>query len=63
MTGPTNSDRISLKTLLDGEPLADALEEWNEDGIYPALCRHGCEVEVDGICEHGCPSAMGAVGI
>lgn len=24
----------------------------------PALCRHGCAVDLRGACDHGCPSAL-----
>jgi hypothetical protein len=33
------------------------------DGICPACCSEGCEVEPDGHCEHGCPSVLVAAGL
>ena len=29
----------------------------------PALCRYGCKVELEGACEHGCPSVLKALMI
>jgi hypothetical protein len=34
-----------------------------EDENAPALCDHGCEVEPDGKCCHGCPSILRAAGL
>lgn len=34
-----------------------------DDSVVPACCSEGCEVEPDGRCEHGCPSALLAFGI
>ncbi len=34
-----------------------------DDSIVPACCSESCEVEPDGRCEHGCPSALLAAGI
>lgn len=33
------------------------------DGVCPALCDEGCEVEPDGTCEHGCPSILIRMGM
>jgi hypothetical protein len=33
------------------------------DENAPALCEHGCEVEPDGKCCHGCPSILRAAGL
>lgn len=33
-----------------------ALTYYEFSGTVPAMCYHGCEVEIDGICEHGNPS-------
>jgi hypothetical protein len=30
--------------------------------VVPACCQHGCQVEPDGKCEHGCPSPLVALG-
>ena len=29
----------------------------------PALCRYECKVELEGACEHGCPSVLKALMI
>ena len=29
----------------------------------PALCRYGCKVKLEGVCEHGCPSVLKALMI
>lgn len=41
----------------------NAAQEFSFDGICPALCSEGCEVEPDGECEHGCPSLLIALGV
>lgn len=33
------------------------------DAIIPACCKHGCMVEPDGTCEHGCESVLLAMGM
>jgi len=38
--------------------LLKALRHYSNEGVIPALCYHGCEVEPDGICEHGNPSPL-----
>jgi hypothetical protein len=38
--------------------LADALEDYSEDDICPALCSKDCQVEPDGHCPHGAPSLL-----
>jgi hypothetical protein len=49
--------------LHDEAEVMDFLESVTFEGICPALCDEGCEVEPDGRCEHGCPSVMLALGI
>lgn len=49
--------------ICNGTDMMDALEEWNSDGIVPAMCKEGCEVEPDGICEHGCQSILLRMGV
>jgi len=34
------------------------LQEMCQDSVVPACCSEGCEVEPDGICEHGCKSVL-----
>lgn len=49
---------------LDNQPaLMKYVEPLVTDGICPALCDEGCEVEPDGSCEHGAPSLLIALGI
>jgi hypothetical protein len=31
--------------------------------LAPALCMYGCQVELEGACEHGCPSVLKALMI
>ena len=54
--------QITLKEWLaeNGYPTADeASAEYGQlDGLYPALCSDGCEVEPDGHCPHGAPSCF-----
>lgn len=61
----SNPYRISARQLAEelGVELMELLEESMMDGVAPACCTEGCEVEPDGRCEHGCPSVMLAVGI
>ena len=61
-----NEARLSLKDWINREGLTqDSFWAWAEtvDGTCPALCRHGCEVEPDGYCEHACPSVLLATGL
>jgi hypothetical protein len=46
-----------------GTDMQEALTDWVTDSVVPAMCKDGCEVEPDGICEHGCPSILVAVGV
>lgn len=43
------------------EPSIEQLMEWEESGICEAT--DGCEVEPDGVCEHGCKSWLIVMGI
>lgn len=61
--------RISIKTYRKEEGLLDD-SAWVEfvnhlvlDSVCPALCSEWCEVEPDGVCEHGCPSILLAMGM
>ena len=31
--------------------------------LAPALCKHACRVDLEGTCEHGCPSVLKALMI
>jgi hypothetical protein len=57
----SNPYRISLRKMAEDYGYDDVMEflegECN-DSVVPALCLHGCEVEPDGRCEHGCPSPL-----
>lgn len=61
---PKNPFRISLRTLAEEQGFSDTMEFIGtlDDSIVPACCSQGCEVEPDGRCEHGCPSALIAAG-
>lgn len=59
--------RISPDQLAENEGYDDALTFLEETGIgydsvVPACCDAGCEVEPDGICSHGHPSILLAIG-
>jgi len=60
--------RLSKKELLaqeglDPDELMEQLELWMCDGSCPAMCGEGCEVELDGRCQHGHPSCFIAWGL
>lgn len=63
-----NPHRISVRDffqtngLTEEDAQIDFIESTTFDGVAPALCREGCEVEPDGRCEHGCPSILLALG-
>ena len=65
---PVNPYRITARNFFESNGLAeeeaqiDFIESTTFEGIAPALCREGCEVESDGRCEHGCPSILLALG-
>lgn len=61
-----NPDRISVREYADDfgvETISELIVEYADESSVPAMCRHGCEVEPDGRCEHGCPSLLLAVGV
>ena len=63
---PKNPNRISLKQAAEDEgyeSVMEYLEEGCSDSVVTALCIHGCSVEPDGRCEHGCPSPLLAAGL
>lgn len=45
------------------DDLMDAAEEWMSEGVVPALCSEHCQVEPDGTCPHGFPSALMAMRV
>ena len=61
-----NPDRISVAMLASihgHDDIDEFIETECNDSVVMACCRHGCEVEPDGRCEHGCPSPLLALGI
>jgi hypothetical protein len=64
-----NPHRSSVQQWREEEGLTDltafdkALEGFIIDGVVPAMCDEGCEVEPDGRCEHKCPSILLAMGM
>jgi len=42
-------------------PTIEELEEWLSEGVAEAT--DGCPVELDGTCEHGCPSWLIELGL
>lgn len=44
--------------ITSGTEMVDALDEWRQDDLVPALCHHGCEVKQHETCKHGCPSIL-----
>jgi len=43
--------------------LLTALQYYSNQGVVPAMCIHGCEIELDGVCKHGNPSPFRKLGI
>ena len=59
-----NQYRISIEELLIKEQrslLEIARATICSGNPAPALCLHGCQVELEGSCEHGCPSVLKAL--
>ena len=54
-------DEVSLTGATD--MLWLLLDFFSNQGSIPALCIHGCEVELDGVCEHGNPSPLIKLGL
>jgi len=50
------SERISADEVLENEGLT--LNEVVFESVIPACCSEGCQVEPDGVCEHGHPSVL-----
>jgi hypothetical protein len=61
-----NSNRLTMDEFRarDGRTLDEILQAVliGEENAT-ALCDHGCEVEPDGTCPHGCPSILLAAGL
>lgn len=49
-------ERISADEALENEGLT--LNEVVFESVIPACCSEGCQVEPDGVCEHGHPSVL-----
>lgn len=61
-----NQYRISIEELLRQEQrtlLDIARGTICRGDLGPALCRYRCQVELEGTCEHGCPSVLKALMI
>jgi len=61
-----NQYRISIAELLRKEQrtvLEIARGTICRGDLAPALCVHACQVELEGTCEHGCPSVLKALMI
>ena len=61
-----NDNLLTINEYLkrDGRSLMEIAEAvMFEDENAPALCEHGCEVEPDGKCCHGCPCILRAAGL
>lgn len=39
------------------------LEHIGIDSVHTALCTEYCDIEPDGVCEHGCPAPLVAAGL
>lgn len=57
----SDPNRITVRQALHNA--GTTLFEIMLDSVVPACCKHGCEVEPDGYCEHGCPSVLLAAGL
>lgn len=58
-----NIYRIKANEALDNAGIEPDDYEALSDSIVPACCSLGCDVEPDGICVHGNPSVLLAMGI
>lgn len=54
-------DELSISGVTD--TLWLLLDFFSNQGTIPALCIHTCEVELDGVCEHGNPSPLIKLGL
>jgi hypothetical protein len=57
---------VSVDSLADDygyDDVSEFLTNECNDSIVPACCSEGCDVEPDGRCEHGHPSALLAMGV
>ena len=58
--------RVTVSKLVQDEGFEDVVEAcelWVSEGICPAVCEDGCQVEPDGMCPHGHPSALIVLGM
>lgn len=67
---PSNPYRITATEALENEGFSDtpeSLEAFARNALFdatsPACCSEGCIVEPDGVCSHGCPSILIALGM
>lgn len=54
--------RITVKEALEYHGYDDIFE-LQFASVIPACCSEGCEVEPDGICQHGNPSVLITLGM
>lgn len=56
--------RISIgQTLIDHDISDEDILSLADDSIVPACCSEGCQVEPDGVCQHGCNSILIEMGV
>lgn len=60
---PSEKNPGKFKRLDEQPQLMAYVEPLVTDGVCPALCDEGCEVEPDGHCEHDAPSLLIALGL
>lgn len=56
-----NDYKITVKQVAEDygyDDISEFVQEMCQDSVVPACCSDGCEVEPDGICEHGCKSVL-----
>ena len=63
-SGKDSEDEILAASAAAFDDASDSdLESWVFDSVVPTACPDGCEVEPDGRCCHGYPSALVFLGI
>ena len=63
---PSNPHYLSIDEVLqrEGRTLLQIAQSTICAGeLAPTLCHNGCRVELEGSCEHGCPSILKALMI
>lgn len=49
--------------LFFGKYTWENIESFVFDSVCPSTCKYECSIEHDGICEHGKPSVLRALGL